>query len=428
MYKITGHCTILDEFDNIVLDKSNDIHPGNFARAISRSLANESNYWVNSIAFGLGATVRNFDKTYLHYSPNDGIAPDYAGWKSSLYNEVYRKTLDPISLGNNTTIEDLVTPPTSPSTAIPTYTETHRNVNGVVSYVSNNTTYVEINCILGEDEGHKSKVFTFDEIALYTGQLYSNVSSYHDVIFTGNTPTSNIITSGSIVNLTVKIDGSAVALSFAPNGTSLSSIITALNKKLKQYYCYAEILVDRIRFHSTYSVIEVVPMNTDFLHNLNVTYGQLSVSDNPITLEQSIEQGTFKNNPNNPQFEEPRLLTHLIFDPLDKPRLSVWKINYKLAISVEPTPKKDNNLDFVLPNDYRLPNTFEYNAVLPSDTWVIYHQLGYTPKIEVFDDTNVLLEFKDYFITYGDAGTENAADNQVTIRFNLPHTGTARFY
>jgi hypothetical protein len=422
MYKITGHCLITDESNNVILDKSNDIHPGNFARAISRSLANESSYWINSMAFGWGSTVKNYDGTYRQYTPNDGIAPDYSGWKSSLYNETFRKYLDPISLGSNTTIEDAVSPPIVPNTAIPTYTETHRNATGVVSYVGDDITTVEIACILGVDEPNDSKVFTFDEIALYTGPKYSPISSYQDVMV--NTTGNTIYTSGNVLTLTISVDDSIFTINFSITGSTYENIVENLNKKLRNYYCYAEVLPDRIRFRNDYKVVRII--TSSFLTGL--TINDPVIIDNPVSLASVLENGTYRNNPMNPVLEKPRLLTHLIFDPIDKPRLSTFYINYKLTIEVAPTPKKDNNLDFVLPNDYRLVNTYEYNAVLPSTTWVIYHQLGYTPKVEVFNEGIILVKDNDYSLTYGDAGTANAADNQVTIRFKTPQVGTARFY
>ena len=428
MYKISGHCLITDEANNVVLDKTNDIHPGNFARAISRSLANESSYWINSMAFGWGATIKNFDGTYKQYSPNDGIAPDYNGWKSSLYNETFRKYLDPISLGSNTTIENAVTPPTvitppvPPATDIPTYTETHRNSNGIVSYVDDDVTYVEVNCILGVDDPNDSKVLTFDEIALYTGPVYSPYSSYQDVMV--NTSANTIYSSGNTLSLTIMVDDSTFTINFNITGSTYNNIVENLNKKLRNYYCYAELKSDRIRFHNDYKVIRI--LDSSFLTGLTIN-DPVTVA-NPKPLADVITAGTFKNNPMNPELEQPRLLTHLIFDPIDKLRLSTYYIKYTLTIEVEPTPKKDNNLDFILPHDYRLVNTYEYNAVLPSKTWVIYHQLGYTPRVDVFTDNVILVKDNDYSLTYGDAGTENAADNQVTIRFKVPQTGTARFY
>jgi hypothetical protein len=422
MYKISGHCLITDEANNVILDKTNDIHPGNFARAISRSLANESSYWINSMAFGWGATIKKYDGTYTKYSPNDGIAPDYAGWKSSLYNETFRKYLDPISLGSNTTIEDAITPPVIPITTTPIYTETHRNTNGVVSYVDNNKSIVEINCILDVDEPDDGKVLTFDEIALYTGPVYSTISSYQDVMV--DTSINTIYSSGNILTITIKVDDSTFMLSFTVTGSTYDDIVNNLNKKLRNYYCYAELKSDRIRFHNNYKVVKIV--SSSFLTGL--TINDTVIVDNPKSLASVAENGTFKNNPMTPDLEKPRLLTHLIFEPIDKPRLSTYYIKYKLTIEVEPTPKKDNNLEFVLPNDYRMVNTYEYNAVLPSRTWVVFHQLGYTPRVDVFNDGVMLVKDNDYSLSYGDAGTENAADNQVTIRFKVPQTGTARFY
>lgn len=426
MISIKGHCVIKDQFDNIILNKTNDIHPGNFARVIARSLSDESNYWVNSIAFGYGATVKKPDGTFKHYSPNDGISPDYSGWKSSLYYETFRKQVDPNTLGSNNTIETTVNG--DPSSATPIYTETHRNIDGVVSYIDDDVTKVDIHCTLGVNEPSETKVYTFDEIALYTGQNYSPVSGYQDINLDVTKLTSTSYVLNTTLYLTLQIGETLAVVSFIVDNSTFANLIQNLNRSLKRYKCYAEFLTNKIRIHSRYSSIKVVTAVSNFINTLPA-FLSLSVStqvDNE-SYDVLLARAVDKNNPNHPELEAPRLLTHLIFDPIDKPQHSIYYVKYTLTIAVEPTPAK-NTHDYVLPNDYRLTNTYEYNSVLPSTTWNVFHQLGYTPKIYVFVDNTLLIENVDYKVSYGDAGTANAANNQVTIRFKSPQMGTARFY
>lgn len=425
MISIKGYCVIKDQFDNIILDQENDIHPGNFARVIARSLSNESNFWVNSVAFGYGATVKNPDGTFKHYSPNDGISPDYSGWESSLYNETFRKQIDPITLGSNNTIETTVNG--NPISGTPQFTETHINVDGAVSTISNGKTRVEVRCSLGPSEPSDSKVFTFDEIALYSGQNYSKVSGYQDI----NLDVSQLNTqypSGSTLSLLLQIGETLASVQFNVNSASIYDLIDKFNRALKRYRCYAELLTDKLRIHSRYSSIKIVTDPSNFTNTLP---SFLSFSDAVETQNDSYDSllalAIDKNNPNRPELEAPRLLTHLIFDPIDKPQHSIYYITYVLEIAVERSPVKNTN-DYVLPNDYRLVNTFEYNSVTLSDTWNVFHQLGYLPKVYVFTDNKLLIENVDYKLSYGEAGTENAAKNQVTIRFKTPQMGTARFF
>jgi hypothetical protein len=189
--KIKGHCVIKDQDGNIILDKTNDIHPGNMARMIARGLAHESNYWINSIKFGDLGTYRNSDGDIVHKTPNDGIIPDYYGWKSDLYHEIYREYLDDllptvVSTGLNADA------PSDPS-SLPN----DLNGPGVVSVENDTKTTVVINVVLNNNEPNKQlttgSVFTFDEIALfsgisktpYSGVQYVDVSKNFDSEDTG---------------------------------------------------------------------------------------------------------------------------------------------------------------------------------------------------------------------------------------------------
>jgi hypothetical protein len=93
--------------------------------------------------------------------------------------------------------------------------------------------------------------------------------------------------------------------------------------------------------------------------------------------------GLAKNDPNHPHNESPRLLTHLIFDPITKPAISTYYLTYTLDVSVAPTPPKDT-IDFQIPEEYRTDSTYEYYSTQPSDMWTIHHQLGYIPTVVVF--------------------------------------------
>jgi hypothetical protein len=417
-----GHCLIEDDQHNVIVDKTNHIHPGNMARIISRMLSNESNYWVNSIAFGYGATLQNQWEDYYFLPPNDGIAPDNNGWKSSLYNETYRKYLDTSKLEFDGGIEyDTLDKPLDLliEDGIPKYTKTHRNNEGVTSYVgADGKSHVEIRCILDIN-----KNFTFDEIALYSGITKSDKSSYQNVVFSEITDESGL-TINTDYTLNFDIDGNPFHVTLNVPDTKLETVIQQLNILLKRFRCTIAIIDNTIQFYNDFSIFEI--SDDDFISEL-LNYESLETTniiindDNLIADNDRIE----KNNPLFPELEAPRLLTHLIFEPVDKPALSYYYITYTLTIEVEPTEKRDYT-DFTVPNEYRLENIFEYNATVKSDTWSIYHQLGYVPKIQVFVDNKILRDKIDYNWTTGTS--ENAANNQIIIKFKEPQIGTARFY
>lgn len=179
--KIKGHCIIKDEQGNVILDQSNDIHPGNMARMIARGLAHESNHWINSIRFGDLGTYKDINGDIVHKTPNDGILPDYNGWKSDLYHEIYREYLDdyvPTSVSKG---------PYADYTNDPSSMPNDINGPGIVSIENDTNTIVNINCVLNNNEPNNQltsgPVFTFDEIALFSGLSKSAYSGlqYVDV-------------------------------------------------------------------------------------------------------------------------------------------------------------------------------------------------------------------------------------------------------
>jgi hypothetical protein len=125
--------------------------------------------------------------------------------------------------------------------------------------------------------------------------------------------------------------------------------------------------------------------------------------------------GLDKNNPNFPEKEAPRLLTHLIFDPITKPALSTYYLTYTLDVGVEQTPDKTPS-EFKIPDEQRYDSSYEYHSTLPSNTWTIHHQLGYIPKVVVFIDGMV----------YTDAKVSHYSENTTIIQFTSSKMGVAR--
>lgn len=121
-----------------------------------------------------------------------------------------------------------------------------------------------------------------------------------------------------------------------------------------------------------------------------------------------------KNNPNKPEKEAPRLLTHLIFDPMDKPAVSTWYLTYTLEIEVERTEK----LEVTHIATPTTSDVFEYNSTVSANIWTIHHQLGFIPRVEVFINN----------IIYTPTSISHTDVNTTVITFDSAKMGMARFY
>ena len=91
---VKGHAKIVDDLGNVLLDKDNAVHPQNMARVFSRSLSNEFNYFIESMAFGNGGTEVNAAYQIQYNTVNDGQPPDQEGWQSRLYHETFRQIVN----------------------------------------------------------------------------------------------------------------------------------------------------------------------------------------------------------------------------------------------------------------------------------------------------------------------------------------------
>jgi len=72
-----------------------------------------------------------------------------------------------------------------------------------------------------------------------------------------------------------------------------------------------------------------------------------------------------------------------------------------------------NELSFVLPTIGAAP-PYSYTQVSPSSLWIVNHNLGYRPVIEILSDGGLVVE----------AGVAHISVNQTQISFNTPQTGT----
>jgi hypothetical protein len=174
-----------------------------------------------------------------------------------------------------------------------------------------------------------------------------------------------------------------------------------------------------LRFVCDSNTIEIQSSNDakDLFNNLKSYSRTLSPKNVKNPGNWILEaRATDKNNPNYPDKEKPRLLTHLIFDPITKPKTGVYYITYTLDIEVSRTPEKDPT-NFYLPDEYRLPNTYEFHSTFASNVWYINHQLGFIPtSINVFVDNKI---YTNYVYSHLD-------NNTTILSFDAEVSGVAQ--
>jgi hypothetical protein len=394
---VKGHCKIVDDLGNVLLDQTNAVHPQNLACVFARALANEHNYFVHRIAFGNGGTVVDAARTVTYRTPNDGQSPDNATWDSRIYRETYSEIIDEGNtvlntlLGTDPGSADMNTGvrlgggafPASDPVSVP-----HVSGPGVRSRELGLQTEVIITCTINGDEP-KSQFntdalapaqstesdFIFDEIGLYTtgapaidtpGYQYINVLNKTSLDDTGLLP-------GVTYSFNISVDGgTTITITFTTPITGGSGV----GKQILYGDLCEAINTSDLAWGFTGTGSTALPGNAKMLITDNTggtfpsiagaqTFGYLTVESattgntstidmtgpetvvflgqlNPplgATLETSVT-GNFagvQNAPTQPETERERLLTHLIFSPILKSRNRTLAITYTLTISVART-------------------------------------------------------------------------------------------
>jgi hypothetical protein len=354
--QVKGHVHIEDDLGDVLLDQDNAIHPRNMARLISRALAHESNSWVNRIAFGNGGTVVDAAFQITYNPPNDGLAPDPAGWESRLYNETYSEIIDEsdLELGQG--------PGANPGGDPPSVE--HVSGPGVRSTELGLTSEVVVEVVLnpGEPSGQYASDdqapiedtesdFSFDEIGLFTPGLpniqtagYQNVDISNKVHtdITGLAPnftyTFNITVDGGVqqtINVTTPSSGSG-----ASGEILFSDIVPLINAQMvgatssvtdgtNQTFGYLKFSSNTVGTTSSTLIEDLGAGNypTNFLFS-NIV-GFLAIDG-----ASGGEDAGVQNDPTNPDRERERMLTHIIFSPVLKSANRTLTITYTLTVSV----------------------------------------------------------------------------------------------
>ena len=372
---VTGQCIISDDLGNIILDKTNAIHPMNLSRAFARGLSNEPNQFIKRLAFGNGGTFVDIAQNITYNTVNDGIYPDISGYKSRLYNETYSEVVDEldsdIGEGQGTSKKD--DPASSPNSLYGP---------GVVSVEQQNTTTklwnskVITTCVLNRNEPTSqyvtdlngtvdaaNSVFEFDEIGLFTGGVISDVptSGVQSVAFmTPNLFVNTGLAISKNYSLTITVDSKTLTYQiYTDQSYAYMTTKNNVNTYTYRFVDLVNLLNDSIP-QVTVTMLEGNAINGAYFGYMAFTSKTTGVNSeilikeepsNPDWLFGNIElyAGTnepiagvsvgVQNNASEPNAESSRLLTHLIFEPIRKPMNRTYVIKYILDIVVARTVK-----------------------------------------------------------------------------------------
>ena len=394
---VKGHVNITDSAGNVLLDKSNAVHPQNMSRVIARALSNESNFNVHRIAFGNGGTIVDAAYTITYKTPNDGQPPDVRTWDSRLYNETYSEIIDegnptlnpllgtdPGSAGPNAgTRPGGGSDPSGDPASVP-----HVSGPGVRSNELGLTSEVVITAVLNPNEPtgqfvsdglspseNTDSSFTFDEIGLYTPGSPAIDSNGSQDIDVGNRTSED--DTGLIANtqysFIVDIDGGgpqvidfvtpAAGGSGAGGEILYGDLCEAINTGDVNWNAAwsganplpgaatISITDNTTNFPSitgsqTYGYLRVTSGSTGAISTVLLTAGSVGLDMiaalNPptggvILAANDGKDAGVQNDPVNADTERERLLTHIIFSPVLKSANRTLTVTYTLTISVART-------------------------------------------------------------------------------------------
>lgn len=221
----------------VLLDKSNAIHPQNMSRIIARALANEPNSTLYRMAFGNGGSFVDVGGNIILNPPNDGSTD---GWQARLYNETYSEILhgprvgeDPGSWGPNVgRVGGGAVPEDDPVD------------NTVFSLETGKKSVIVARCYINPNEPRSQlpedvadgmispneRAFEFDELGFYSSGAQAKNSPGYMRINVGNATSDTHIPPemyGKSYTLIIKIDGSNQSDTILiPDPTNPSSPVT----------------------------------------------------------------------------------------------------------------------------------------------------------------------------------------------------------
>jgi hypothetical protein len=371
---------IIDGATNEVLvDKSNAVHPQNVSRVIARALSREPNYFIKRIAFGNGGTFTDAAGNIVYNTTNT------EGWDARLYNETYSEIVDDLdpnfkddpgsAEAGNIRLGGGAVPSDDPAGGGVTSTEVGTKSNLVIrAFINQNepTGQIESQDAIGTVVNDNERCFVFDELGLYSPGLPAIATNgYSNIDVDNKTSTNN---SGLLPNtsytLSITVDNDSTPLTCtiqtpiggtgAANAITYGDLCEGINSgewivsgfRIDQRVYVS--ITDRsggtypsIINQQTYGLLnfrsKLAGSNSRVV--LNYISGASSLlaalsSSTPSRVNVGSAVGTnagVQNDPSNPNNERERLLTHMIFTPIVKTADRSLLIEYTITVSIKPT-------------------------------------------------------------------------------------------
>lgn len=363
----------------VLVDKSNAVHPQNVSRAVARAFSREPNYFIKRIAFGNGGTFTDAARNIV-YNPTNT-----EGWDARLYNETYSEIVDDLdpnfkddpgsAEAGNIRLGGGAVPSDDPAGGGVTSTEVGTKSNIVIrAFINQNeptgqiASQDEIGPVVNDDE----RCFIFDELGLYSPGLPAVATNGYSNVDVGNKISTNNsgLTPNTTYTLSLTVDNDVTPLTCTIQtpigGTGPSNSITYGD--LCEGVNSGEWIVSGFRIdqrvflsitdRSGGTYPSIINQQTYGLLNfrskfaglnsrvvLNYVSGATSLlaalsNSTPSSVNVGNTVGTsagVQNDPSNPSNERERLLTHMVFTPIVKTADRSLLIEYTITVSLKPT-------------------------------------------------------------------------------------------
>ena len=375
--KILGHLMIEDDLGNVLVDTYNAVHPQNMARVFARSLSNESNYFVKRIAYGNGGTTVDAALNVTFNTPNDGQAPDTRTWDSTLYNETYSEIVDDSdpAIGSGPGSDPSGDPPTVEHVSGPGVVSTELGILStavITSFLNPNEPSGQILDSTDPENTNLDGSFTFDEIGLFTGGIsqtatagFQNVDVGVEAVTNSESDTTLTTAGGPTYSFEITVDGgtpTTIDFDVPFDNPTYGDLVEAINTGDVAWNA-AWASVNPLPGGTTVSITDISGSFPSIIGAQ--TFGFLKFTSGTAGLGSTIVlaaggvgvdlfSGAGLNNPvgavlNTPNdgidagvqndavdsgTEAERLLTHVIFSPIQKTADRTLSITYTLTIAV----------------------------------------------------------------------------------------------
>ncbi len=364
-----GHVTIInDTTGEILLDRDNDIHSQNMARAVARALSNESNSIFYRLAFGNGGTFLDIGNNTIFRLPNDGN--NGGGWESRLYQEIYSEIIEDSSSEIGT----------DPGSAGPDNVRVGGGAvsssdpigSGVTSEEVGAKSKITIIMYINEDEPVGLDPFIFDEMGIYAPGKVAVSTSGTTSINVGNknsqdtvSPALNAITYSFKLTVdgveqlgTITVPTPSPTYGEVLEGINTSTwnpagpanlageggaflYITDISGGTYPSIQNAESFGALVAQSKTTGITSTISFDTsptllvDAVSYPNLFY--VMSGNTPSAMNINTEDGQnvgVQNDLSTPENERERLLTHLVFTPIEKAPSTIIRIVYTLVVGV----------------------------------------------------------------------------------------------